>query len=154
MADWNYPFSGSKQAAQFLRDEGLSNLPIVACQEAQVAPLSGYLDKPIYYLQSSGFVSHGDPGRSLEELSARQVLTKTLQLARQMHQNVVLVLVYRSLGLRRTGARFASARINADGLIISSSTPGLPSCATIKLLGEFHCCIDELYTVYLIQPDQ
>jgi len=152
-ADWFYPFSASQQTAQFLRESGLWKLPIVASREAPVAPLSAYLDKPIYYLQSSRFGTYTEPSRSLEDLSVPQVLKQTLALARHWQSDVVLVLVYLTPEEEAAGAALKSARINAEGMVVSSSAPRTASCGTVTIAAKFGCFVDEPYTIYLIHPD-
>jgi hypothetical protein len=152
-ADWYYPFSASKETARFLRESGLSNLPILGCREPQVASLSAYLDKPIYYLQSSRFGTYADQSRRLEELSARQVVKQTIQFAQREHTDVVLVLAYLTLELQSGGSALTSARVSADGLALSPSAPRSLSCATITMVAQFPCFIDEPYSVYVVQLD-
>jgi hypothetical protein len=152
-ADWCYPFSAGKQTARFLRVSGLSNLPIVGCPEAPVASLAAYLDKPIYYLQSSRFGTYADQSRQPEQLSGQQVVKKTIQFAQQRQTDVVLVLAYLTLELQTAGTEITSARVNADGLAVSPSAPRSLSCATITLMAQVPCFVDEPYSVYVVQLD-
>ena len=46
------PFSESKAAADFLRQNGLAAAPIVATQDHLVSPVAGYLGRPLYFLES------------------------------------------------------------------------------------------------------
>lgn len=48
-ADWLYPFSRSREAADFIRERGLESLYVVADQDAQVSPVAAYLHKKLYY---------------------------------------------------------------------------------------------------------
>jgi hypothetical protein len=152
-ADWNYAFSAGQPTAQFLRDSGLSGLWIIGTREAYVAPLSAYLDKPIYYLQSSRFGTYADLSRAMEEPPAPEAVGKALQFAHLTHTNVVLVLAYRTLELEATGVGVASGRINFDGIVLSPSAPRFLSSGTITLMGQIRCFVDERYSIYLIQPD-
>ena len=47
--DWQYPFSGSKQAADFVRKNISHNYPLGADTDYTVSPIAAYLDKPLYY---------------------------------------------------------------------------------------------------------
>ena len=152
-ADWKYPYAAGKRTAEFLRSTGLANVPIVSSREPYVEPLSAYLDKPIYYLQSSRFGSYADLSQPLEEFTALELTRRSLQLAQQLHTNVVLVVVYRPEELP-TAAWIKRARINANGGVVSQSASDLPSCATVTLVGQFGCVVDEAYALYLIQPDE
>jgi hypothetical protein len=50
--DLAFPFSESKAAADFLRQNGLANAPILATQDHLVGPVGGYLGRPLYFLES------------------------------------------------------------------------------------------------------
>jgi hypothetical protein len=50
--DLALPFSESKAAAAFLRQNGLAEAPILATQDHVVSPVSGYLGRPLYYPES------------------------------------------------------------------------------------------------------
>jgi len=152
-ADWGYAFSADKETAQFLRDHGLTNLPIAASDEMQVAPLSAYLDKPIYFLQSSRFGTYADLSRSLDDLSVREMLKRSVQLAHRMRTDVVLVIANGTIELQQPGVWLESGSLNADGVVLPSSAPELSPSATIQFVGQFPCYVDESYSVYLIQPN-
>jgi hypothetical protein len=142
-ADWLCPFSGSKEAAQFLRDSGLSKLPIVGAPEARVAPLSAHLDKPIYYPESSRFGTYADLRRSIAEPSeppTEQVVGEAFQLALQWHSNVVVALGYPVGTFPAAGVRLDSGR---------ASDPS----ATLTIVKECHSLVDEPYTLFLIRLD-
>jgi hypothetical protein len=47
--DWRLPFSGSAEAAHFLKREGLDQMPIVGTIDFMVSPLAGLLGRDIYY---------------------------------------------------------------------------------------------------------
>lgn len=47
--DWRLPFSGSAEAARFLKQQGLAELPIVGATDFMVSPLAGLLGCDIYY---------------------------------------------------------------------------------------------------------
>jgi len=47
--DWRLPFSGSAEAARFLKQQGLDGLPIVGATDFMVSPLAGLLTRDIYY---------------------------------------------------------------------------------------------------------
>jgi hypothetical protein len=50
--DLALPFSESKAAAAFLRQNGLAEAPIAATQDHLVSPVAGYLGRPLYFLES------------------------------------------------------------------------------------------------------
>jgi hypothetical protein len=50
--DLAFPFSQSEAAAEVLRRNGLAATPIAGTQDNLVSPVSGYLDRPVFYLES------------------------------------------------------------------------------------------------------
>ncbi len=48
--DYHKPYSLSKTAALYIKQHHLDTLPIAAYPDHSIMPLSGYLDKPLYYL--------------------------------------------------------------------------------------------------------
>jgi hypothetical protein len=83
--DWRLPFSGSAEAARFLRSEGLDQMPIVGVIDFMVSPLAGLLEREIYYPERGewgSFVIWDDrrnPNLSYEDVwkALRQVLDAT-----------------------------------------------------------------------------
>jgi hypothetical protein len=45
-----YPFSNAKLVAEFLSEKVPENVPVVAINKFEAAPVAGYLDKPVYAL--------------------------------------------------------------------------------------------------------
>ena len=58
-SDIFFPFSASYQTAQILQLNQLDDLPLFGINQRPVSPLSGYLDRPIYYPESRQFGSFG-----------------------------------------------------------------------------------------------
>jgi len=151
-ADWSSPFSGSKQAARFLRDSSLWTLPIVGSPEARVAPLSAYLDKPIFYPESSRFGSYADLSRPIVEPAEPPIVEamgKAFQLALQRHQDVVLAFGYPVPNFPKTGARLEAAQADTNGTGAAVPAPS----ATITLVKECRSLVDEPYSILLIRLD-
>lgn len=48
-ADWRYPFSQSRNVADFLRDRGMGGVFIVGERDTAVSPVTAYLRREIYY---------------------------------------------------------------------------------------------------------
>jgi hypothetical protein len=59
-SDLLFPFSASRQAAQIIQQQQLENLPILGLNQRPVSPVSGYLDRPIYYPEAQKFGSFWD----------------------------------------------------------------------------------------------
>jgi hypothetical protein len=66
--DYFCQFSAAKDAAQFIKDNGLEDMPIAADPDDVVAPVAGYLDREIYYLRQgrSGTYVKWDAARQKE----------------------------------------------------------------------------------------
>lgn len=47
-----YPFSGSREMAEYIKAEKLVHRPIIADIDFEVSPVAGYLDTPFYYLSN------------------------------------------------------------------------------------------------------
>ena len=62
--DWSRPFSGSRAAAELLRERALDDLPIIAYRDRETSTLSAYLDRPLYY---PGRDAHGSYWTTLQE---------------------------------------------------------------------------------------
>lgn len=53
--DWRQPYSGTEEAANLIKDEGLADALIITNCDTKASPLSGYLNREIYYTQSERF---------------------------------------------------------------------------------------------------
>ena len=49
VADWRFPFSRARDAAEFVRASGLDHYYVIADLDAQVSPLTAYLRRKFYY---------------------------------------------------------------------------------------------------------
>jgi len=49
---FKYPFSGSREMAEYLKSENLTQRPIIADIDFEVSPVAGYLNIPFYYLSN------------------------------------------------------------------------------------------------------
>jgi hypothetical protein len=154
-ADWLYPFSGSKAAAQYIRDNGLSDLVVVGSEETRIAPLSGYLGKPIYYPDTARFGSYIDYSKPASKISVDQVIKDSWELVRQTRAGVVLVVSRPILVIGDDESRvpLKEARIRADGALTPLSEAILPPSGSIKSLAHYRGAVDEDYYMYLILPD-
>ena len=152
-ADSLYPYSASKDTAQFIRDHGLADAVIIGSEETRVSPVAGYLDKPIYYCESSRFGSYIDFSTPINPVPGRSVARVAHRLALETHREVVIVLTARFVTGREPNTPVADGWICADGVFEVSRELCTPPSVRIQWLGFFHGMIDELYNVYLVQPD-
>jgi hypothetical protein len=152
-ADLFYPFSASKNAARFIRDHGLSGAIIVGSEETRVSPLSGYLDKDIYYCESSRLGSYIDFSTPINPVPGRDVARVAHRLALETRRDVVIVLTARFVTGKEPNSPITEGWICADGVFEASRELCAAPSVRIKWLGFFSGMIDELYNVYLVQAD-
>ncbi len=93
------PFSASRATANYIRDAGWQDEFIVASRDANMAPISGYLDRQLYYpeLQDFGsFTLFGGDRESddhKDSLSHEEVLVQVRDLLRSQNQAEKILLI-------------------------------------------------------------
>ena len=87
-----YPFSGSKDAAQFIRDRNMDNMLIVGDRDASAASVSAYLDRQIYYPSIGRLGSFVVWNRERREVADVFKEARELMVARK--QDVLILLNY------------------------------------------------------------
>jgi hypothetical protein len=103
--DWRYPFSASKQVAQYLLQSDLQNAVLLGDKDVAVAPVSGWLDREIYYPTIGDYgraVIWNHPNRKavpLENIRTdktyhRMIKKRALELANERHNDVIMILNY------------------------------------------------------------
>ena len=152
-ADLFYPFSAGKNAARLIRDHDLSGAVIVGSEETRVSPLSGYLDKQIYYCENSRFGSYIDFSRPIIPVPGRDVARVASRFALETQGDVVVVLTSRFVTGKGSNDPVTDDWICADGRFESSRDLCTTPSVRIKWLGFFGGMIDELYNVYLVRPE-
>lgn len=91
--DMRYPFSASKQAAEFIKDLKYQELVIVGYRNAPVSPLAGYLDAKFYYPQSNSFgsfITYDETWR--RRLTVDEVFQKAKEVRASTEKPVLVVL--------------------------------------------------------------
>jgi hypothetical protein len=92
MIDWRYDFSDEKNAAVYIKTQGLDQLPIVVegmCHSAVI----GYLDKPVFFTKGSRW-STFDILDNAKSLSPGQIMAKVRSLSQSFKQDVLLISTY------------------------------------------------------------
>ncbi len=89
-SDILFPFSASYQAAQILQLNQLDELPLLGINQRPVSPLSGYLDRPIYYPESRQLGSFWDV--SYPELVEESAIAQAIETFSQEHAAFVAIL--------------------------------------------------------------
>jgi hypothetical protein len=91
--EWRYPFSQGRNAAQYIRENGLDKLPIVGYMDFVASSVAGYLDRPIYYPNSDSFgtfIIFDNKRRPV--MGLQDVVDSAARLAEKNKSDVLLVL--------------------------------------------------------------
>jgi hypothetical protein len=92
--DFVYPFSASKETAEFIERRGLMGTTMVGSKFDLASAVAGYLNHPVYYVenkQTGTFVRWQD---KRTRVTPEEVVRKAADLAQLNHNNVVLILSY------------------------------------------------------------
>ncbi|OKH30618.1 hypothetical protein FACHB389_23260 [Nostoc calcicola FACHB-389] len=96
------PFSASRETAQYIQKAGLDNEFIVASRDANMAPLSGYLNRKFYYpeLQKMGSFTLFNKGR--QDVEQVQILSQINSLLKnQDEEKKILLILNQKLNVNR-----------------------------------------------------
>ncbi|MFE4106963.1 hypothetical protein [Almyronema epifaneia] len=88
--DLHYPFSMSRDVAEFIQAQGLETLPIVGYEQRPALTLSGYLDQPIYDPAKNQFRSFWTTRHA--KVQTANILADAMRIGCQQHSAVLLVL--------------------------------------------------------------
>jgi hypothetical protein len=143
------PFSGSKAAADFIRQHGYANLPIVGSKEANVSPVTAYLNRPIYYPDSARYGTYHRESDIRPELTIQEVTRQVFQLAQKEHTDALVLLTGRIPDMG--DEPFTSSWLHPDGGVSPLSETPMGSHLKISHLAEFRATVDELYCLYLVR---
>lgn len=92
--DVRYPFSASAEAARYMKEQRLEDLIIVGQTDFITQPISGYLNRKIYYPQKGDFGTHViwmDSSRK-NTVSVDGILLSAIGLYQSSGKNVLLVM--------------------------------------------------------------
>ncbi|WP_392530619.1 hypothetical protein [Nostoc sp. C117] len=96
------PFSASRETSQYIQKAGLDNEFIVASRDANMAPLSGYLNRKFYYpeLQKMGSFTLFKTGR--KDVEQAEILSQINSLLKnQALQKKILLILNNKLNVNR-----------------------------------------------------
>ncbi|WP_180277357.1 hypothetical protein [Nostoc sp. 'Peltigera malacea cyanobiont' DB3992] len=96
------PFSASRETAQYIHKSGLDNEFIVASRDANMAPLSGYLNRKFYYpeVEKMGSFTLFKKGR--QEVEQAEILSQINSLLKnQDERKKVLLILNKKLNVNR-----------------------------------------------------
>ena len=135
--DLIYPFSQSKAVANYIQTQQLDHLPIVGSRDTTVSPLSAYLNKKVYYLESESFGSFIVLNEERQELSELELFERLSKVIEQNNTEMLLVL----------NSHWEN---NKDWSLLATYLNKL----NINQLASFSPSIvkDESYSLYLVKP--
>ncbi|NEO84676.1 MAG: hypothetical protein F6J87_10540 [Spirulina sp. SIO3F2] len=90
--DWSYPFSASKATAQYIQDQGLNGKFIIGSEDLAMAPLSGYLNRKLYYPEQQALGSFTLFNQDRQTVTSEQILNQTQQILATQELETILVL--------------------------------------------------------------
>jgi hypothetical protein len=155
------PFSASRDAAQFLRRQGLAQAPIVASDENVTQGLAAYLERLIYYADSSRWGSHC-PFHHVQPVPAGETLQCAYHLFEKKREDVVVALTYPlTILLNGTTSPVSEMYLDPNGLFYLGANGAVLSPSEVRLLplprvkikklAQFNEIItDEPYYIYLL----
>jgi hypothetical protein len=122
------PYSASRATARYIQSQQLDKMFIAGSEDFAIAPLTAYLNRKIYYLESDSLGSFVLFAKQRETLDEAKILTKVRQIIQQEKQGILLILNHK---------------------LETSTTKDL----TISFLAQFtHAFIDsEKYYLYLVR---
>ncbi|WP_017302992.1 hypothetical protein [Spirulina subsalsa] len=91
--DITIPYSASQAAAEYIQAKGLNNLFIVGSRDVVMSPLTGYLNRKIYYPERQGLGSFVLFTPQRQEVDESEVLRQVQELV-QVHGELLLILSY------------------------------------------------------------
>jgi hypothetical protein len=103
--DWHYPFSTSKKVGQYIVENRLQDDVLFGDKDVSVAPVSGWIDREIYYPVIGDFARYviwNHPNRKSHSLKdirnniiySRMIRQKAKTLANEKNKDVILILNY------------------------------------------------------------
>jgi hypothetical protein len=145
------PFSTSKLAADFIRQHGYAHLLIIGSKEADVTPVTAYLDQPMYYPDSGRYGTFSLENTARHDLSMQELMQSVAQMAMKAHGDTLLVWNGR-LAMSRDGITqpLESAWLSLEGSFCSLSGPPTGPRMKISYLASGGAITDEQYSLYLI----
>jgi hypothetical protein len=103
--DWRLPFSTSRQAARWIREQGLESLPIVGFPDFLASPLAAWLERDLYYVERGAWGSFVVwDGRRMPRVGWAQIAAALDRVLAESGGDALLVLDREPEGPRVSGA--------------------------------------------------
>ena len=95
VSDLLYPFSGSREIAQYIKDNKMENMLMVGDEDDAASAVSGYLDRKIFYLSNNRFGSFVILDRSRQPVNPEEVIKKVREIMKRQETEILLILNYK-----------------------------------------------------------
>jgi hypothetical protein len=94
-ADLQYPFSASKDVAQFLKEHHMTDMVMIGSSDYAASAVAGYLNRALYFAESDrlGTFMVWKPG-GWRSVSSGELIRKAEYFAALEHRDVLLILNY------------------------------------------------------------
>jgi hypothetical protein len=89
------PYSAGRETANYIKSHGLEEMFIVGSRDINMATISGYLNRELYYPEKQAMGSFTRFNSQRKEVDADTVLQQVSQLVRQKNTDILLILNYR-----------------------------------------------------------
>ncbi len=89
--DYHYPFSESKNVADFIEDNGYKAYPTVGVSDFAMTPIAGYLGKDIYYPQANRWGSYIIWDNRRTGATEEECLKRTHALMNTLQHDVLII---------------------------------------------------------------
>ncbi len=90
--DVSIPYSASREVAHFIQQQQLDKLFIVGSEDFTIAPISGYLNKKVYYPESQTVGSYVLFNHNRKEVDDQQILQEIQSILRYPNESLLLIL--------------------------------------------------------------
>lgn len=87
-----YPFSAGEETARYIQAHGLDNMLIAGDEDDAASVISGYLNRPLYYLCANRLGTFVIWDQQRHGLEVSEVLRRCRELARRHRREVLLIL--------------------------------------------------------------
>jgi hypothetical protein len=131
------PYSASREAARYIQSQHLEQMFIVGSRDANISPLSGYLNRKIYYPERQGMGSFVLFNSQRKDVDSVAVLEQVSQIIKQKQTNILLILNY-ELKTAKTDlnlwllAKFTKSFIGNEKYYLYQVNPATKSVGEIK----------------------
>jgi hypothetical protein len=92
--DLVYPFSASKETAEFIEQRGLSHTNMIGSGYAMAAAIAGYLNHPVYFAENKQTGTFVRWAEKRTRVTPAEVVRMAEEQSRLNHSDILLILTY------------------------------------------------------------